>query len=142
MIKYRPHRHLLADSMHEMREVDSFAELVRCMRSEVQSWYPADQLPTEDNTAVKPYCRDDRIGWDTYIVTVNGQAWGFTDGPCERQDDTHLTSTIASMKAKIAAAKNGGDPLGEAVVLTLAELIVIEDGLDMLRKIIPEKTSK
>lgn len=141
MIKYRPHRHSLEDSMREMREVDSFAELVRCMRSEVQSWYPPDQLPTEDNTAVKPYGRDDRIGWDTYIVTVNGHAWGFTDGPCQRQDDTHLTSTIASAKAKIAAAKNGGDPLGEDVALTLAELIVIEDGLDMLRKIIPEKTS-
>lgn len=24
---------------------------------------------------------DERIGWDTHIVTVNGQAMGFTDGP-------------------------------------------------------------
>ena len=27
---------------------------------------------------VKPYARDDRIGWDTHIVTVDGMAAGFT----------------------------------------------------------------
>jgi hypothetical protein len=51
-----------------------------------------------------------------------------------------LVSTIASAKAKIAAAKNG-DPEGEDVALTLAELIVIEDGLELLRKVIPKKTN-
>lgn len=141
-MKYRPHRGTLADSMREVAEIMSFDELVRHMRNEVLSWYPPDELPTPENVQVKPYGRDDRIGWDTtYMVTVKGQAWGFTDGPCQRQDDTHLTSTIASAKAKIAAAKKGGDPEGEDVALTLAELIVIEDGLDTLRKIIPEKTS-
>ena len=30
---------------------------------------------------VKPYCYDSRIDWDTYIVTVDHQAVGFTDGP-------------------------------------------------------------
>jgi hypothetical protein len=29
---------------------------------------------------VKPYTYDERIGWDTYIVTVDGAAVGFTDG--------------------------------------------------------------
>lgn len=91
MIKYRPHRELLDDSMREMREVASFAELVRCMRGEVQSWYPPDQLPTEQNTAVQPYGSDERIGWkDTHIVTVSGQAWGFTDGPVERDADAQI----------------------------------------------------
>ena len=35
---------------------------------------------------VKPYCRDDRIGWDTHIVTWKQRHWGavgFTDGPLE-----------------------------------------------------------
>lgn len=31
--------------------------------------------------AVKPYAYDSRIDWDTHIVTVNGNAVGFTDGP-------------------------------------------------------------
>lgn len=30
---------------------------------------------------VKPYARDDRIDWDTHIVTVDGMAAGFTSAP-------------------------------------------------------------
>lgn len=30
---------------------------------------------------VNPYCFDDRIGWDTHLVTVDGKAVGMTDGP-------------------------------------------------------------
>lgn len=34
-------------------------------------------------TAVKvePYWFDERIGWDTHIVTVDGSPFGFTNGP-------------------------------------------------------------
>ena len=81
MTRYRPHRSLLADSMRKVIEVNDLAQLVRHMRREVASWYPKDELPTEDNTKIEPYGRDDRIGWDTYIVLVDGKAWGFTDGP-------------------------------------------------------------
>jgi hypothetical protein len=31
---------------------------------------------------VVPYGYDARINWDTHIVVVDGQAVGFTDGPC------------------------------------------------------------
>jgi len=81
MTKYRPHRHLLEDSMREVVEVNDLPQLVRHMRRSVQSWYPPDELPTVETTEVKPYVFDDRIGWDTYIVLVKGSAWGFTDGP-------------------------------------------------------------
>jgi hypothetical protein len=83
MTKYRPHGMslTLADAMAQVIEVASLDELVRRMRERVQDWYPIDQLPTIDNIKVEPYGFDDRIGWDTYIVTVNGSAWGFTDGP-------------------------------------------------------------
>ena len=30
---------------------------------------------------VEPYGFDDRIGWDTHIVTIDGNAVGFTNGP-------------------------------------------------------------
>jgi hypothetical protein len=83
-MKYRPHRELLEDSMREVAEIKDFDELVRHMRNEVQDWYPPEELPTPDNVKVEPYIFDDRIGWDTYIVTVNGNAWGFTNGPCKR----------------------------------------------------------
>lgn len=81
LTKYRPHRELLDESMREVIEIATLDELVRHMRGSVQDWYPPDLLPTIENVAVKPYTYDDRIGWNTYIVTVNGQAWGFTDGP-------------------------------------------------------------
>jgi hypothetical protein len=78
---FRPHRGLLADSMAEVVEVNDLAQLVRHMRRGVESWYPKDELPTLANTYVVPYGPDSRIGWNTYIVLVKGQAWGFTNGP-------------------------------------------------------------
>lgn len=81
IIKYRPHRQLLADSMAEVSEVTSLDELVRRMCDPIKHWYPADKLPTVHNVKVEPYGFDERIGWNTYIVTVDGEAWGFTDGP-------------------------------------------------------------
>ena len=33
---------------------------------------------------VEPYLFDKRIGWDTYIVTLDGNAIGFTNGPLTR----------------------------------------------------------
>ncbi len=80
MTLYRPHRGMLEDSMREVVEITDFAHLVRHMRREVESWYPKEELPTEENTKLEPYCYDPRIGWDTYLVTVNGNAWGYTDG--------------------------------------------------------------
>jgi len=40
---------------------------------------------------VKPYCYDDRTGWKTYLVTVDGQAVGFTDGPCTENEQEGVT---------------------------------------------------
>ena len=80
-VKYRPHRGSLAAAMAEVVEVQDFVGLVNHMRSEVVSYYPSHRLPTIETTEVKPYAYDSRIGWDTYMVTVDGQAWGFTNGP-------------------------------------------------------------
>jgi hypothetical protein len=79
-VLYRPHRGSLADSMREVVEVNDFPQLVRHMRREVESWYPEDQLPTEESTKLEPYGFDRRIGWETFLVTVDGQAWGYTNG--------------------------------------------------------------
>lgn len=81
MVKYRPHRGTLAEAMKEVIEVENLQDLIEHMQQEVIDWYPLNELPTLENTKIEPYIFDDRIGWDTHIVTVNGQAWGFTDGP-------------------------------------------------------------
>ena len=80
-VLYRPHRGSLDDSMREMVEVNDFSQLVRHMRREVESWYPKIEMPTEENTKLEPYAFDSRIGWNTYLVVVNGNAWGYTNGP-------------------------------------------------------------
>lgn len=81
-MKYRPHRGMLADAMAEVAELAPDRDvLVAHMRAEVSNWYPQDEMPTRENVEVKPYGFDQRIGWDTHIVTVKGNAWGFTDGP-------------------------------------------------------------
>lgn len=83
-VLYRPHRGALDDSLREVVEINDLPQLVRHLRRSVR-WYPEDKLPTEENTVVKPYGPDDRTGmseWKaTWIVLVNGSAWGFTNGP-------------------------------------------------------------
>jgi hypothetical protein len=81
MTKYRPHRGGLAESMAEVIDVKTLDELITAMSRGLLNWYPKNKLPTAANVTIEPYCKDERIGWDTYIVCVDGQAWGFTDGP-------------------------------------------------------------
>lgn len=82
-ILYRPHKGCLEDSMRGLVEVNDMAQLVRAMRRGLESWYPKDELPTEERTTIEEYYphRDERIGWEkTYLVCVDGRAWGFTNG--------------------------------------------------------------
>jgi hypothetical protein len=83
-VLYRPHRGSLDDSMREVVEVNDFPQLVRHLRRGVESWYPKDELPTEENTRLEPYGFDKRINWETYLVTVDAKAWGYTNGPLDR----------------------------------------------------------
>jgi hypothetical protein len=91
-VLYRPHRGSLNDSLTEVVEINDFAQLVRHMRREVEGWYPEDELPTEQNTKLEPYGFDKRIDWDTYLVTVDGKAWGYTNGPLTRDSQVGSTS--------------------------------------------------
>ena len=70
-MKYRPQRGSLDESLSEAIILpDNLRALSAALR------VPAEKLN------VKWYCYDERIRWDTHIVTVDGQAIGFTDGPC------------------------------------------------------------
>jgi hypothetical protein len=69
-IKFREHRGTLAEAMETVIEVDaSLAALASLLKVKPKQ------------VKVEKYMYDDRIGWDTHIVTVDGEAVGFTNGP-------------------------------------------------------------
>jgi hypothetical protein len=65
--------------MATAREVISLDDLV----SDIQkSLRPFGRNVTINQVTVKPYCYDNRIGWDTHVVIIEGYGvYGFTDGP-------------------------------------------------------------
>jgi hypothetical protein len=71
-MKYREHRGGYTESMATVREiqptVNALAVILRVPPSAIE---------------IKPLCRDGRNGWDTHMVTVEGCAVGFTDGPVQ-----------------------------------------------------------
>lgn len=80
---FRPQRSTLADAMAEAKEFDGTWDGLQALQ------YRGDVL-----VAVEEYGGiDDRIGWDTYIVTVTNPAYGdastrvagFTNGPVPRE---------------------------------------------------------
>ena len=73
MVLYRPHRRFLDEAMKEVSEVNSMPELARLLTPELKD---GDKITVEKYGGF-----DERIGWDTYIVCINGQACGFTNGP-------------------------------------------------------------
>ena len=74
-MKYRPQRGGLAESMAKTVELRATIEALG-------EYLCIDPFAIE----VKPYCYDDRTGWKTYLVTVDGQAVGFTDSPCTENE--------------------------------------------------------
>ena len=79
-MKYRPQRGSLAESMAEVVEIEPN---LRALRLAVVEKYSGILFWLDYNKIeVTPYCYDDRIGWRTHVVRIDGQAVGFTDGPC------------------------------------------------------------
>lgn len=84
-MKIRAHRALLADAMKTVKEIEP-------TRNAVYDYF-LFQIPDVEmqldwlgkynrgDIEVKPYHYDSRIGWDTHIVTLKGNAIGFTDSP-------------------------------------------------------------
>lgn len=78
-VLFRPHRGLLEEAMKEVVQVSSRDQLV----AQLNKIYEIGSRFTIENLNIKPYGYDDRIGWDTYIVTNKGNAVGFTNGYLE-----------------------------------------------------------
>lgn len=74
MTKFRWHRGGLAESMATVVDVPHRDALIAVVSGGLG-------LAGTNAIAVEPYGYDDRIGWDTHIVLVDGNAVGMTDGP-------------------------------------------------------------
>lgn len=77
-MKVRPAQGLgvtLDVAMACVKEVHTQAELIALLREMFHFW-----KPTAENVSYHVYAYDDRIGWDTHLVCVDGKAAVFTDG--------------------------------------------------------------
>ena len=78
-MKFREHKGHLADSMKTVVDVADRRALVALLQSLLQ---PYDFTFSDEDLKVEPYEFDDRVNWDTHIVTIEGYGVaGFTDGP-------------------------------------------------------------
>ena len=84
-MKIRNHRELLSESMQTVREIEPTIDAVRKFFKDGSMF---DKL-YDGVIKVEPYGFDDRIKWNTYIVTVDGKAIGFTDSPVENPNQPH-----------------------------------------------------
>lgn len=76
-MKFRHHREMLDDSMATMVELPPTREALAAHLTEAYGY-----AVSASAIAVSWYAVDKRIDWPvTYIVAVNNDAVGFTDGP-------------------------------------------------------------
>ena len=78
-MKFRPAASFmnLGEAMKHVREVASREELVAFLEKEWRAWKPGSKVTIEKHgTGI-----DERTGWDTHLVCVDGKAALFTDGP-------------------------------------------------------------
>jgi hypothetical protein len=76
---FRDHKGALADSMATVYYVRDRQHFIEIMRDRLSPWQR--EVPDEDIT-IEPYGFDDRIAWDSHIVTLSGYGvLGFTNGP-------------------------------------------------------------
>lgn len=86
-MKIRAHRGGLAESMATVVEIEPTAQAVADHITAAWDWLLDGKVISPDSVKVKKYGDgvDTRIGWDTYLVTVDGSVFGMTDGPLENK---------------------------------------------------------
>lgn len=73
-MKVREHRGSLEESMATVAEIEpTYDALAEFFSKNHNQQYRVDQFE------IKPYGFDKRIDWNTHVVTINGNAVGFTD---------------------------------------------------------------
>jgi hypothetical protein len=75
-LKFRLHRGTLAESLATTCDVASKSDLAAAITNDLQIKVSPEMLH------IAPYTFDERINWDTHIVTADGYGVaGFTNGP-------------------------------------------------------------
>jgi len=85
--KFREHKGLLCDSIETVKEFSSKEDLVKHLQNKLDIWYVGKY--DLNKLIIEKYGEgiDKRIGWDTYIVYLDGYGvFGFTDGPVYMKD--------------------------------------------------------
>lgn len=78
MIKYRDHKRTLNESMDTVQEFKNKNELIIYLKSSLSIF---KYTLNEEDLIIEKYCFDDRIEWNTYIVSIKGfGVVGFTNG--------------------------------------------------------------
>ncbi|MEN3145698.1 hypothetical protein ABCW43_00125 [Neorhizobium sp. IRAMC:178] len=72
---FREHRAGLSQSMETVVSFENKTDLIHVINSR----YPELSPVALDDVEARPYGFDGRLGWNTHIVIVRGQAVGFTD---------------------------------------------------------------
>lgn len=81
MFLFRWHRGSLADSMRTVISFSSYEELLTHVRCVLHEQYPAiDQLTFEHGRM------DERIGWDTWYVCIDGKCIGMSNGKPKQKE--------------------------------------------------------
>lgn len=73
----------LGEAMEHMAEFHTRAELLAFLRERFDFW-----SPTDANVTIEKYGKgiDERCGWDTHLICVDGKAALFSDGPLPGPD--------------------------------------------------------
>ena len=85
-IKFRHVRGSLYDSMQTVVELEAtksslFNYLSKFLSDNFLSKCTSTEHTfTKDSIELEYECKDERNGWDTYLISVNGCAVGYTDG--------------------------------------------------------------
>lgn len=74
-MKFRHHRGSLVESLQTLVDVQNLAELRQHLEQDRD-----DPKWTVGKLASRYYCYDARLKWDTWLVTEDGNAIGFSDG--------------------------------------------------------------
>lgn len=82
-MRFRQHRGGLSDSLETVVHIDNRAALLEHLAALLAPFY-FDKERIDKGLKIEPYGGiDARIGWNTYIVTLERYGvLGFTDGPC------------------------------------------------------------
>lgn len=79
--KFRSHRGGLSEAMAEMQTFQNREELITHIKKELAE-VNQNYIVSKHTVEIKPYTYDERIGWNTYMVTLKEYGvFGFTDGP-------------------------------------------------------------